>query len=138
MDHLLFAAIVFLKSNYSNIIPSYGLWMGNSIHINGLWNSDEWATDDKLGKNIAINEMKLNTVSLVYISFLISFPLKRGIQSKYAVICDSVKKVNQWLSMHTTGISFTPKCIYKGSAYQHGNYMRKIRNDNNEDVIIIK
>lgn len=106
--------------------------------INGLWNSDEWATDDKLGKNIAINEMKLNTVTLVYISFLISFPLKRGIQSKYAVICDSVKKVNQWHSMHTTGISFTPKCIYKGSAYQHGNYMRKIRNNNNEDVIIIK
>lgn len=106
--------------------------------INGLCNSDEWATDDKMWKNIAINEMKLNTVSLVYISVLISFPLKRGIQSKYAVICDSVKKVNQWLSMHTTGISFTPKCIYKGSAYQHGNYMRNIRNDNNEDVIIIK
>lgn len=115
----------------------WAILYGNDI--NGLCNSDEWATDDKLGKNIAINEMKLNTVSLVYISFLISFPLKRGIQSKYAVICYSVKKVNQWLSMHTTGISFTPKCIYKGYAYQHGNYMRKIRNNNNnEDVIIIK
>lgn len=116
----------------------WAILYGNDI--NGLCNSDEWATDDKLGKNIAINEMKLNTVSLVYISFLISFPLKRGIQSKYAVICYSVKKVNQWLSMHTTGISFTPKCIYRGSAYQHGNYIRKIRNNNNEDedVIIIK
>lgn len=68
----------------------WAILYGNDI--NGLCNSDEWATDDKLGKNIAINEMKLNTVSLVYISFLISLPLKRGIQSKYAVICDSVKK----------------------------------------------
>lgn len=35
--------------------------------IIGLCGSDEWATDDKLGKNIAIYEMKLNIISLVYI-----------------------------------------------------------------------
>lgn len=34
--------------------------------IIGLCSSGEWATDDKLEKNIAINEMKLNIISLVY------------------------------------------------------------------------
>lgn len=47
--------------------------------INGLWNLDEWVIDDKLGKNIVINEMKLNIVLFVYILFLILFLLKWGI-----------------------------------------------------------
>lgn len=44
--------------------------------INGLCNLDEWVIDDKLGKNIVINEMKLNIVLFVYILFLILFLLK--------------------------------------------------------------
>lgn len=39
----------------------------------------EWVIDDKLGKNIVINEMKLNIVLFVYILFLILFLLKWGI-----------------------------------------------------------
>lgn len=47
--------------------------------INGLCNLDEWVIDDKLGKNIVINEMKLNIVLFVYILFLILLLLKWGI-----------------------------------------------------------
>lgn len=77
MDHLLFAAIVFLKSNYGHIIPNYG-FMNGQFYIETIL-SDYAARMNRQqmtswGKTLQLTRWNWTSFHL-FISFLISFPL---------------------------------------------------------------